>query len=181
MKKNAKKLLALTLSSVLTGLLVMGGLKPAFAAGASSSSLAAGVSVKPRVNNAVSMGSPLDAAAKGAKVFGADSSATLVVDEKGVAPSNGGLASVEISYLVGSGSSACYLMVFDSSVAADTTEAGAVARMLVPPLMVVPSELRKHEFIYPKQFQKGLVVLVGGAGAANCRASVSWIRNGGAD
>jgi hypothetical protein len=134
---------------------------------------------KARVNNAVSNGFPLSKEARAVKQFGADGTATLVSDEGAVVPTTGGLASMEIADKDGNGTAACYLMVFDSSVAADTTEAGSVSRMLVPPLVAVTSGNANREFAYPKQFHKGLVVLVGGPDPTQCRATIGWVGNGG--
>ncbi len=184
MKNYTKMSLALFLSVAVSGLLLVAP-STALASGNSASSLAAGVNVKSRQNNAVSMAAPLSNAAKGVKVFGMDTAATLVSDEKAVVPTAGALASIEIGVIgsggIGQALPVCYAMVFDSSVAADTTEAGSVSRMLVPPLMAGLSVVKQYEFAYPKQFHKGLVVLMGGAGAANCRASIGWLRVGGAD
>lgn len=180
MNKNSQKS-SLPLILAVVSLLTIGGAVVARAAGSSASSLAAGAVVKERANNSGSSGAPIAPANKGAKVFGADTTATLVTDEKGVVATAGQIASVEIAYLTGTGTSPCYLMVFDSSVAADTTESGSVSRMLVPPLMVVTSAINSKEFAYPKQFHKGAVVLVGGSGAANCRAAVGWQKIGGSN
>lgn len=173
------KLMLLSVVLAAASLLAVGG-EPAFASGSVPSGVVSSGS-RPRVNNVVTAGYPLTKESKGAKVFGMDTAATLVVDEQGNVPVAGGLATIEIGYLTGIGSSSCYAMVFDSSVASDTTEAGSVSRMLMPPMPAVTSAVTTKEFAYPKQFNKGLVVLVGGAGAANCRASVSWITNGGAE
>lgn len=174
MKNFNKKFLSVLVSAAMMSLLV----KSAFAVGSAASSLAAGVNVKPRINNAVSAGHPLDRAAKGVKVFGADGTIAQVLDEKGTSPTTGGLASLEIGTTIGA-VAACYLLVYDSSNAADTTEAGSVARLLVPPLIAVTSANSVKEYLYPRQFHKGLVVLVGGPSASTCRATVGWLKNGG--
>lgn len=179
MTKNYSKILTLLVVSAAASLmLAVGGVQSVYATGnVPSGTIAAGA--KPRLNNAVQGAHPLDKSAKGAKVFGMDSAATLVTDEAGVAPTAGGLAAIEISNMVG-GTAQCYALVYDSSVAADTTEAGSVSRLLVPPLIAVTSDLKSKEFLYPKQFNKGLVVLLGGT-SAGCRASIGWLTNGGAD
>ncbi len=178
MKNKIKSLLSSLFVLTLTvSLLTVGG-GSAWGFGATSSALAAGANVKARQNNAGSVGLPLDKSAKGAKVFGADSSATLVLDEKGVTPTAGGLASLEIGVSGGS-AAACYLLVYDSSVAADTTESGSAARLLVPPFIGVTSLNQVKEFLYPKQFHKGLVVLVSGTDPTHCKATIGWLTNGG--
>lgn len=180
MKNFKKMLLSLPVVLALVGfMLTVGGVRSAVAAGSSPSSLAAGVEVAQRRNPEVSGGVPLANSSRGAKVFGADTVATKVLDEKGVAPVAGVLASIEIGQNEGTNVPRCYLMVFDSSVAADTTEANSVSRMLVPPLIGVTSAVAAREFLYPRQFQKGLVVLVGGPGAASCSAKIAWLPNGG--
>ncbi len=176
MKINMKSLLSLIAVLASTGLSVV-----AFASGSAPATLAAGVEVKARQNGPSSNGAPLSNASKGTKVFGADGTATLVSDEKGVVPVAGQITSLEIGALTPGAVPQCYLMVFDSSVAADTTESGSVSRMLVPPFVATTSGNQSRELIYPKQFHKGAVVLVGGTGAASCRASIGWNKIGGAN
>lgn len=137
---------------------------------------------KARVNAQNSGSGPISKEQKGVKVFGIDTAATVVTDEAGTAAANGGLVSVEIAASTTGGTlPQCYVLVYDSSVAADTTEANSVSRLLVPPLPAALSQLARHEFSFPRQFNKGLVVLMGGANASLCRGSITWLTNGGAD
>jgi hypothetical protein len=180
MTKNFKMSLAVALVLAFAAVVVPSSVRAS--GSVPSGTVAAGA--KARVNNAVSMGMPLDKAAKGSKVFGIDTAATLVVDEQGVAPTAGGLATIEIAASgagIGAALPVCYALVYDSSVASDTTESNSVSRLLVPPLPAALSQLARVEFAYPRQFNKGMVVLLGGAGAASCRASISWVTNGGAE
>lgn len=185
MTKNISKFLSLlVVSAVAASLLAVGGVRSVSAAGTvPSGTIAAGA--KARVNNQNSGAMPLAREAKGVKVFGADATATVVTDEAGSVAANGGLASLEIgaagSANMGQALPVCYLLVYDSSVAANTTEANSVSRLLTPPLQAGLSVVKSVEFAYPRQFNNGLVVLVGGVDAAKCRASIGWLTNGGAD
>lgn len=176
-----KKLLTLTVALAVTGLLVLGEVPSALAAG-SNPGLSTTAAIVARKNAAVSMGVPLTREAKGVAQFGVDTVATLVTDAKGNAVVTGSIASLEIGFKKGELTGAagtCYLLVFDSAVAADTTETGSVSRMLVPPLLVVTSVMTTKEFAYPKQFNRGAVVMLGGSGASNCVAHVGVLLNGG--
>ena len=178
MTKNIKTYLTLPVVLAAASLLVVGGV--AHATGSVPASVTGGA--KARVNNAVSAGSPLTKEAKGVKQFGVDATAALVSDEGAVTPTTGGLVGLEIAQTnVGSALPVCYLLIYDSSVAADTTESGSVSRLLVPPLAAALSQMVNKEFQFPKQFHKGLVVLMGGSGAANCRGTIGWTPNGGLD
>lgn len=175
MKKNIEKCLSLTCTALVSSLLGIGGLSTmAFATGQNP---AASATVKPRVNNAVTAGLPMAPEIKGVKTMTfTDTTATLVKDEGGVAPVAGMLNYVEISS--GPAGGACYLTYYDSAVAADTTEAGSLARMLGAPLMAVTSQLSRFQFTPGKQFHRGLVGLMVGT----CRISaLGWSRIGGAD
>lgn len=177
MKNNIKTFKALSAVLAIAGLLAI-RVAPAMASGSAPGAVTAGS--KPRHNNFVEAGHPLSREAKGAKVFGVDTAATLVTDETGAIPTNGGLAALEIGNMTG-GTAACYLLAYDSSNASDTTESGSVSRLLVPPFLAVTSSNQLKEFAYPKQFNKGLVVLMGGGSPSSCRATVTWLTNGGQD
>lgn len=181
MKNYIKTLLSLTVAFAVTGLLVLGEVPSALAAG-SNPGLSTTAAIAARKNNAVSMGLPLTKEAKGINQFGVDTVATLVTDAKGNALVTGAIASLEIGFKKGEltgTAGTCYLLVFDSGVAADTTETGSVSRMLVPPLLVVTSVMTRVEFAYPKQFNRGAVVMLAGGNPSNCVAHVGVLLNGG--
>lgn len=175
MKKNMKTLLALTFSAVMTGLLVK-------TASASGNAVSSGATVKYRVNNAVSLGAPLTEASKGVKQYEVrGGNHALIVDESSSTVTSGLLVGVQLS--TGPSDNSCYLLVADSATASGLTLA-TDGRLIVPPLVAGTSASLNVEYLYPKQFNRGLYVVMStpsSGSTANCRATISWKRTGGAE
>jgi hypothetical protein len=169
MRKMRKTVAAKLLVAFMVGLLSSGQYAYAAAIGASTTP-------KERVNS-ISKGMKLDLVDKGVKQFEAFGTATaqLVVDEAGTAPTNGALVSIEVS--TGPLDGSCYAIVFDSA-AASNLDNSTSGRAIIPPVVANATFTTIVEFMYPKQFHRGLVLKTSLAG---CRATIGWRRNGGTD
>lgn len=172
-KKLHKALLKVGLTSFLAGLLAANG----YAAG---TAVGAGASVKPRVNPAVSMSESLRADALGVKQFEVLNNTTgQVVDEAGTVQTTGEFVSIELS--TGPSDNSCYVLVYDSA-SVNGLATATTGRALIPPVIAQTSATTIVEFDYPKQFHRGLAVLVSNpSSGASCRATIGWRRNGGSD
>lgn len=165
MKNLMKTLLAVAV--VAGGILALGQAPAEAANGAVSASAAAKQRSQPVVQ-----GLPLPINREGVKTFEVawEAGSSLVVDENGVAPTSGQLVAIE----VGTGAG-CYAVAFDSAVATGLTGA-STGRALMPPIYASDPDTRLREYLYPPQFNKGLVLYVS---SSACRAVVRWSRNGG--
>lgn len=186
MEKKMKKVCSLFISAFLAGLLAPGSYVGIALAASAPRSVSA-VKSQSRLKT-MNQGQGLSQQEKGVKtfeVYGSNLGALVTDDSSGTAPTSGWFTSVELSSSptpAGTGS-ACWVQVFDSSMSATnppaTLNEATLGKALMPPLVSSGSFTSiLREYLYPKQFNLGLVVKLSDA---TCRATIHWARNGGQD